>query len=61
MVPTRYGHQAIRFEFEGLIASIMRALIDSNKGWSVKSCCVYCGGCLYILTSPVVSLFEWHS
>ncbi len=31
MVPTCYGRQAILYEFEGLIAFMMLALIDSNR------------------------------
>ena len=32
---------------------VMPASIDSNRVVDVKRCCVYCGGCLYILTSPI--------
>jgi hypothetical protein len=36
VVPTRYDHQAIRFEFEGPILEIPDALIDSKRVVSRK-------------------------
>ena len=38
MVPTRYGRQAIRYEFEGLKRTNISALMDSNRVVDVKRC-----------------------
>ncbi len=66
MVPTCYGRQAILYEFEGLMTSIMSALIDSNRVAECKALLLVCflpvgilqySGCLHILTSPVADVF----
>ncbi len=41
MVPTCYGRQAILYEFEGLIAFMMLALIDSNRVVDCKALLFY--------------------
>ncbi len=37
MVPTCYGRQAIRYEFEGLMMCSTSALIDSNRAAECKA------------------------
>ncbi len=56
MVPTCYGRQAIRYEFEGLRMCSTSALIDSNRAAECKALlCI--SWMLAYRTSPVADKF----